>query len=364
MSGQRLIINDCTDNAATQPQSKTRPATNQYGSLTTANQTTNTTATAVDQHASTSYIAACSSDATTANGSEHPSTNDNRPIAADQMLSTLTVCQKIGYGLGHVFNDLCAGVWFSYTLLFMQGCLSIPAEEAGALVMWGQIGDALATPIIGCLTDRYGTKRKWHAAGTALVFVTFPLIFTVCPGCRTAPIWWPPLYFAVVILLFQIGWPIVQISHLSMIPELARTRKDRADLTAIRYSASVCSNVMVYVVTWAVLHAGRHMDDGAGTDGGHSIGPADAYRFRVSFLFVCFLSTFSICDTQRLFFHIPPGHCIDPYDDRHHDDGVLLFFIVFEWWRTAFAKPIEFGWEQQWHYDRRRRRSRNGRMSG
>lgn len=83
----------------------------------------------------------------------------------EQMKSTLSFFNKIGFGLGHVHNDLCAGVWFSYTLLFMQGVLSIPSALAGSLVMLGQVGDALATPIIGFLADRYGTKRKWHMIG-------------------------------------------------------------------------------------------------------------------------------------------------------------------------------------------------------
>lgn len=195
----------------------------------------------------------------------------------DQMRSTLTFVQKIGFGLGHVYNDLCAGVWFSYTLLFMQGALKMPGAQAGALVMLGQVGDALATPVVGIAADKYGTKRQWHIAGTGLVFLTFPLIFSLCPWCSpadAAPFWWPATYFSVSILLFQLGWAIVQITHLAMIPEMSRTRKDRTELTAIRYSASVCSNVVVYIVTWAVLHGGNKT--------GSNIGPDDAYRFRVS----------------------------------------------------------------------------------
>lgn len=46
----------------------------------------------------------------------------------DQMVSTLPLWTRIGFGLGHIFNDLCAGVWFSYTLLFMQGALIMPGE--------------------------------------------------------------------------------------------------------------------------------------------------------------------------------------------------------------------------------------------
>lgn len=84
---------------------------------------------------------------------------------AEQMRSTLPSMTKIGFGLGHVYNDLCAGVWFSYTLLFLQGALLVPGTEAGALMMLGQVGDAIATPIVGFLADRYGTKRKWHCFG-------------------------------------------------------------------------------------------------------------------------------------------------------------------------------------------------------
>lgn len=43
-------------------------------------------------------------------------------------MRSLNVIEKLGYGLGHIYNDLCAGVWFSYTLLFLQGALRISAK--------------------------------------------------------------------------------------------------------------------------------------------------------------------------------------------------------------------------------------------
>lgn len=86
----------------------------------------------------------------------------------DQTMSTLSLMTKIGFGLGHIFNDLCAGVWFSYTLLFMQGALQIPGTVAGGLMMLGQVGDAICTPIVGCLVDRFGTKQRWHIIGEVI----------------------------------------------------------------------------------------------------------------------------------------------------------------------------------------------------
>lgn len=205
--------------------------------------------------------------------STDPNTSAISTSASAQMRSTLTIFEKLGYGLGHVYNDLCAGVWFSYTILFMQNALGMAGAVAGTLVMIGQVGDAIATPIVGKLSDKYGTKRRWHMFGTLLVFLSFPLIFSLCPWCKTAPPWWQPTYFTMTVLVFQLGWAIVQITHLAMIPEIARTQRDRMDLTAIRYSASVFSSVVVYVVMWVVLSAGS-------TTQAHIV-PADAYKFRV-----------------------------------------------------------------------------------
>lgn len=53
---------------------------------------------------------------------------------SDAKSSTLKIHQKIGYALGHVFNDFCAGIWFSYTLLFLKNVIELKDSKAGALV--------------------------------------------------------------------------------------------------------------------------------------------------------------------------------------------------------------------------------------
>lgn len=90
---------------------------------------------------------------------------DTPQSTASTSCSSLSGWSKFGFGLGHVYNDLCAGIWFSYTLLFLQNAIMIPGPQAGALIMLGQVGDAMATPLIGYLADKFGTKQKWHAFG-------------------------------------------------------------------------------------------------------------------------------------------------------------------------------------------------------
>lgn len=247
-------------------------------------------------------------------------------VIADTM-STIIFFNMIGYGLGHVFNDLCAGIWFSYTLLFMQNVLTIPAPIAGALVMLGQIGDALATPVVGVLADRYGTKRLWHIAGTLMVFISFPMIFSICINCTLSSIAWQTVYFSLFILIFQFGWAIVQITHLAMIPELSQSQRDRSDLTAIRYTVSVCSNVIVYCVTWGVLHS---RDGSASTN---NIGPSDRHRFRdivliltlvgltMSVLFHFSLSTMRYGDRRRRTIDIRHRQVLNDDDEIEEEEA-------------------------------------------
>lgn len=76
-------------------------------------------------------------------------------------------------------------------------------------------------------------------SGSILVSCTFPLLFIRCWGCWIKAddsylSWWMPFYYAILIVFFQIGWAIVQISHLAMIPAITDNLQIRSELTSIR----------------------------------------------------------------------------------------------------------------------------------
>lgn len=53
----------------------------------------------------------------------------------ERKLSTST---KIAYALGHIFNDLTAAMWFSYTLIYFQRVALLEPIVAGALLLLGK----------------------------------------------------------------------------------------------------------------------------------------------------------------------------------------------------------------------------------
>ncbi|KAJ8966997.1 hypothetical protein NQ317_006925 [Molorchus minor] len=212
----------------------------------------------------------------------------------------------LAYGIGHVLNDVCASMWFTYLLVFFHLVLNFSNWETGFLLLVGQVADALATPFVGYHSDqsdnfpfcRYGRRKVWHLIGTVCVLGAFPFIFAPCIGCTTSHKWAQMFYYSIFIIIFQFGWAAVQISHLSLIPELTPNEHDRTKLTAVRYCFTVISNVLVYVITWIILH----LDNGESA----RIGPGDAPKFQHVVWTVLALG--SLCS---LVFHI----CIGEVDN-------------------------------------------------
>lgn len=210
--------------------------------------------------------------------------SDRRSLVSDytEIVQRLPVTLKLAYGVGHVLNDVCASMWFTYLLVFFHLVLGFNATMAGIVLLIGQVADALATPFVGFHSDKnddfwlckYGRRKTWHLLGTICVLLTFPFIFSHCQGCDSADQWAQLIYYASFVIIFQFGWAAVQISHLSLVPELTPTEHERTELIAIRYSFTVLSNVLVYCITWAVLHITSDQDSKA------QIGPQDAPKFQ------------------------------------------------------------------------------------
>lgn len=193
---------------------------------------------------------------------------------------SLPLCRRLSYAVGHFLNDLCASMWFTYLLVFYHDVLGFKNTYAGVLLLVGQIADGICTPLIGYESDRtpgcgnYGKRKTWHLVGTLSVALSFSFIFNQCLGCSSlTPQWASLLFFVPFIVIFQFGWAAVQISHLSLIPELVRCEHAKVELTAYRYAFTVVANITVFALAYLLfhVHSGRDMD---------TLGPADMPVFR------------------------------------------------------------------------------------
>ncbi|XP_020607972.1 major facilitator superfamily domain-containing protein 12-like [Orbicella faveolata] len=174
-----------------------------------------------------------------------------------------SVKQKICYGVGHVFNDLCIQAWFTYLIIFFNKIVKISATGTGYIFLSSQIADAISTPFIGygCdkslskkISKKYGNRKIWHLFGSVGIALIWPFVFSPCLVCKEdSPDWVPVAYYGVFAALFSVCWPMVEISHLSLMPHVAKRSKDAVELSAIRSALKLGCGVFVYVVTWILL---------------------------------------------------------------------------------------------------------------
>lgn len=213
----------------------------------------------------------------------------------------VTLGVKLGFGTGHILNDMCASMWFTYLLLYFHKVLGFSNSLAGVVMAVGQIADGFSTVYVGYYQDRDNdwclcrvlNKRKaWHLVGSIILAVSFPFVFNSCIGCNTASDSLKIAYYSFFIVLVQFGWACAQISHLALIPDLAQCKLGRTTLTSYRYSATILSNLVVFFSMWAFL--GPLSSDTQGT-----IGPDDAPIFRN----VAFISV-GVGSVMVLIFHV------------------------------------------------------------
>ncbi|KAL8598136.1 hypothetical protein ACOMHN_030422 [Nucella lapillus] len=148
---------------------------------------------------------------------------------------------RLAYSVGHFQNDLMASMWFSYLLIYLHQVRNFNNIYAGTLLLVGQVADAIATPLIGYEADAtsgccgYTKRKSWHAFGLICTTCSFPFIFSPVIGAseNTSDLALF-VYYAAFVIIFQIGWASVQISHLSLIPELTSDKSEVAGLNGWR----------------------------------------------------------------------------------------------------------------------------------
>lgn len=180
----------------------------------------------------------------------HPA-QDSFDFLATRRVPTL---QRYCYAVGHIQNDMCMSMWYTYLLLYYKEVIGLPPINAANLLLLGQLCDGLATPIVGMYSDKinvkFYTKRKFlHLVGTICVTLSFPFIFRPAsinaePTDLAYTIWYIPF-----ICIFQIAWGAIQISHLSLVPELTEVDTDKHALVSMRFACLILANVYVYFMT-------------------------------------------------------------------------------------------------------------------
>jgi Na+/melibiose symporter-like transporter len=166
----------------------------------------------------------------------------------------LTPVTTISYSIGHFQNDICASCWFNFMSYYTVHILQIDKVTAGFVLLSGQIADALATPIVGILSDKFDTKigrrTPWYIGGTILVIICFTLMFQsdyILPNDVSYGL--KMMYFIINPSLFNVGWAAVQVSHMSLLPSISLCKKKQDKMTRLRTGFTFGSQLISLVLS-------------------------------------------------------------------------------------------------------------------
>lgn len=96
-----------------------------------------------------------------------------------EIIRRLPLSLRLAYGTGHVLNDICASMWFTYLLVFFHLVLGFDPTLCGVVLLIGQVADAMVTPFVGLHSDRnddfwlcrYGRRKTWHLLGIVYIYI-------------------------------------------------------------------------------------------------------------------------------------------------------------------------------------------------
>jgi len=178
----------------------------------------------------------------------------------DNRMTPVSQKTLLCYGVGHFLNDMTAACWFNYLLVFLIQVTKHTPTQAGIIMLSGQVADAIATPLVGVLSDKtrvaFGRRKLWLASGAFIVNISFFFVFSKCYLCsiiNEETQWFRVLYWAVFAATFNVGWAAIQVSHMALVPEITDDESERVRLNSARYASGIVATLLVLGISWVAF---------------------------------------------------------------------------------------------------------------
>ena len=163
---------------------------------------------------------------------------------------SLSVGEKIAYGIGAVGKDMVYMLSATYILYYYQDIMGVSELAVGIILLVARIFDAFNDPIMGVLVaktkTRFGKFRPWLLIGTLTNAVILYLMFAAPPALDGAGM---VAYAAITYVLWGVTYTMMDIPFWSMIPAFTKTGKEREGLSAMARSCAGVGSALITVIT-------------------------------------------------------------------------------------------------------------------
>ena len=148
---------------------------------------------------------------------------------------TLPLKTRIAYGIGDFGASMSLNVLIIFFFFFLTTAASIPPNIAGTILLISKGCNAIATLIVGPLSDntqtRWGRRHTWMLGSAPIMAISFVLH------------WWvPPLtdwhlygYYLIVAIFFQVSFACFLIPYSALLTDISDDNQEHIRLNSWRF---------------------------------------------------------------------------------------------------------------------------------
>ena len=218
-------------------------------------------------------------------------------VVAEQRKRTISVWNKIGYGMGEMGSQFSWSMVSSYLTMYYTDVVGLAPAVISAIMLTARIWDALNDPMFGAIAE--STQSRWGRFRPYILFGSPLLALFSCLMFLNLPIggFWRGIWCTATYLLCDMAYTVVNISIGCLANSMTTVNRERVSLNAYKGVMGSLASLLVGAVTVPlILYFGNQS---ISSDKGYFIVALLYSCISIPFFLMCFLSSKETVTVRR-----------------------------------------------------------------
>jgi len=164
----------------------------------------------------------------------------------------LPISTRIGYGIGDFGPSMSLNVLIIFFFFFLTTVAGVPPNIAGTILLLSKGCNAIATLIVGPLSDqthsKWGRRHTWMLGSAPILAISFSLHWWVPPLTD----WGLYAYYLIVAIFFQVSFACFLIPYSALLTDISEDHQEHIRLNGWRFSFAMTASILSLLLMQAL----------------------------------------------------------------------------------------------------------------